>query len=86
VMSIETSNTVRELFPAIGIPTSTKAVTIDIGGKKQNIYYPAFQAGKGSIRDLLGAIATNLGIMAGQMAPGGQRDNRMNPFAKGKKK
>jgi hypothetical protein len=86
VMSIETSNTVRELFPAIGIPTSTKAVTIDIGGKKQNIYYPAFQAGKGSILDRLMAIASNLGIMAGQMAPGGQRDNRMNPFAKGKKK
>jgi hypothetical protein len=80
VMQIETSNSVRELFPGIGIPVATKSVSIDIGGKQQQIFYPGFQAGKGSILDSLSAIKVNLGIVLGQLMPQKKPDSRWNPF------
>jgi hypothetical protein len=80
VMQIETSNSVRELFPGIGIPVATKSVSIDIGGKQQQIFYPGFQAGKGSILDNLSAIKVNLGIVLGQLMPQKKPDSRWNPF------
>jgi hypothetical protein len=80
VMQIETSNSVRELFPGIGIPVATKSVSIDIGGKQQQIFYPGFQSGKGSIRDSLSAIKVNLGIVLGQLMPQKKPDSRWNPF------
>jgi hypothetical protein len=80
VMQIETSNSVRELFPGIGIPVATKSVSIDIGGKQQRIFYPGFQSGKGSILDNLSAIKVNLGIALGQLMPQKKPDSRWNPF------
>ncbi len=80
VMQIETANSVRELFPGIGIPVATKSVSIDIGGKQQRIFYPGFQAGKGSILDSLSAIKVNLGIVLGQLMPQKKPDSRWNPF------
>jgi hypothetical protein len=80
VMQVETSNSVRELFPGIGIPVATKSVSIDIGGKQQQIFYPGFQAGKGSILDSLSAIKMNLGIALGQLMPQKKPDSRWNPF------
>jgi hypothetical protein len=80
VMDVETSNTVRELFPGIGIPTATKSVSVEIGGKPKRIYYPAFQQGKGSILDQLGELAINIGIILGVLMPRGGKDERLNPF------
>jgi hypothetical protein len=80
VMDVETSNTVRELFPGIGIPTATKSVSVEIGGKPKRIYYPAFQQGKGSILDRLGELAINIGIILGALMPRGGKDERLNPF------
>lgn len=80
VMQIETSNSVRELFPGIGIPVATKSVSIDIGGKQQQVFYPGFQSGKGSILDNLSAIKVNLGIALGQLMPQKKPDSRWNPF------
>lgn len=79
VMGIETGNSVRELYPGIGIPVATKSVGIDIGGKLRQVYYPGFQAGKQSIADRLVAIAVNLGILIGQFMPSNAKAS-WNPF------
>jgi hypothetical protein len=79
VMGIETGNSVRELYPGIGIPVSTKSVSINIGGKLKQVYYPGFQAGKQSIVDRLVAIAMNLGILIGQFMPSNGKAS-WNPF------
>jgi hypothetical protein len=79
-MQIETSNSVRELFPGIGIPVASKSVSVQIGGKVKQIYYPAFQAGKGSVTDRLTALAKNIGIILGALMPRNTKDERMNPF------
>jgi hypothetical protein len=80
VMQIETANSMQELFPGIGIPVATKSVSIELGGKRQQVFYPGFQAGKGSIRDVLGSIAVNVGILLGQLMPQKTKDKRWNPF------
>lgn len=82
VMQVETSNTVRELWPAIGLAVTTKSVLVKIGGKVQQIFYPGFQAGKGSIRDVISAGHVNLGILMGQLMPQKLKDSRLNPFKK----
>jgi hypothetical protein len=80
VMDVETSNSVRELFAGIGIPVASKSVPVQIGGKTREIYYPAFQVGKGSILDRLTALAQNIGIILGALMPRNTKDERMNPF------
>lgn len=80
VMQVETSNSVRELFPGIGIAVTTKAAFISIGGKKMQILYPAFQSGKGSILDTLSSLKVNVGIILGQLMPQKKNDVRWNPF------
>lgn len=86
VMQVETSNTVRELWPAIGLAVTTKSVIVQIGGKMQQIFYPGFQGGKSSIRDIISAGHVNLGILMGQIMPQKVRDSRFNPFNKKGKK
>jgi hypothetical protein len=80
VMDVETSNSVRELFAGIGIPVASKSVPVQIGGKTRQIYYPAFQAGKGSILDRLTALAQNIGIVLGALMPRNTKNEQMNPF------
>jgi hypothetical protein len=85
VMNIETSNSVRELFPGIGIPITTKAVKVDVGGQIRDIQYPGYQQSKPSMAESIGSLKSNLAIALGALMPRkSPKKNPLNPWSKDK--
>jgi hypothetical protein len=84
VMGVETGNSLRELYAGIGIPVSTKSVSVKIGGKIKSIAYPGYQQSKPSIFETLGGLQKNIGIIIGALMPRGNPIASLNPWAKKK--
>jgi hypothetical protein len=81
-MGIESGNTLRELFPGIGIPVTTKSVHVEIGGKAKEIFYPAYQQSKPSIRQMLGSLEEQAAIIFGALMPRKNLIKALNPWSK----
>lgn len=85
VMNIETSNSVRELFAGIGVPITTKAVKVDVGGQVRDIQYPGYQQSKPSVAESIGSLKNNLAIALGALMPRkSPKKNSLNPWSKEK--
>jgi hypothetical protein len=81
VMQIETSNSVREIFPGVGIPVTTKTARVDVGGQIRDIHYPGYQQSKPSVSESIGSLKTNIGIILGALMPRkAPKKNPLNPW------
>jgi hypothetical protein len=84
VLAIEQGNSVRELYPGIGIPVTTKSVHVEIGGKVREIFYPAYQQSKPSLRQVIGSLQEQAAITLGALMPRKNPLTALNPWRKNK--